>query len=221
MSELGLTDSTFSLILFATILGLAPVALVLLTAFIKISVVFFIVRNAIGVQQTPANIILSGIAAVLAVYISAPVMSESYTALKDPSLEFRTIADYEEAFRRGSEPVQRFLMRNTTQVERAFFASATAKVWGPQNALPADSQSLFILIPAFIMHELTAAFKIGFLIYIPFLAIDLIVANILMALGMITLSPVVIGVPFKLLLFVAIDGWNMLVRGLILSYAVT
>jgi type III secretion protein R len=221
MDSTGLPDSTFSLVVFATVLGLAPAALVLTTAFIKISIVFFIVRNAIGLQQTPANIILSGLAAVLAVYISAPVISETYTILRDPSLSYRTISDWEEAFTRGSEPVRAFMLRHTTMVEREFFASATRQVWGEQSALSVDTTSLFVLIPSFIMHEITAAFKIGFLIYIPFLAIDLIVANVLMALGMITMSPVVVGVPFKLLLFVAVDGWNLLVRGLILSYAAT
>jgi len=213
-------NSTFSLVIFAVVVGLAPVGLVLLTAFVKISVVFFIVRNAIGLQQTPANIVLSGIAAVLAIYISAPVITDSYTALRDPTLQYRTIEDWEVAFQKGSEPVKQFLLRNTTELERTFFASATANVWGPDRAISADSDSLFILIPSFMMHELTAAFKIGFLIYIPFLAIDLIVANILMALGMMMMSPVVVGVPFKLLLFVAVDGWNLLVRGLIMSYAV-
>ena len=221
MSEVALDNSTFSLVVLAVVIGFAPAALVLMTAFIKISVVFFILRNAIGIQQTPGNMVLSSIAAVLAIYISAPVLTETYSILREPTLTYQSIGDWEEAFRRGSVPVQQFLLRNTTEVERTFFASAAQKTWGPGAAIEVDTQSLFILIPAFVMHELTAAFKIGFLIYIPFLAIDLIIANILMALGMITLSPVVIGVPFKLLLFIVVDGWSMLVRGLILSYAVT
>ncbi len=220
MGEIGLSDNTFTLVVIGTALGMAPLAMLLLTAFVKISVVFFIVRNAIGIQQTPGNLVLSGIAVVLAVYISAPVVSDTYKELRHPDVRFETIADWETAYKRGSVPVKEFLKRNTSETERLFFASATEKVWGKEHAVGADTESIFVLVPAFMMHELTAAFKIGFMIYIPFLAIDLIVANILMALGMMMMSPTIVGVPFKLLLFVAVDGWNMLVRGLILSYAV-
>lgn len=220
MDDVDLPSSTFSLIVAATLLGAVPVAMILLTAFIKISVVFYIVRNAIGLQQTPANIVLSGLAAVLAVYVSAPVLTDTYEELRAPELTYETIEDWERAFASGSEPVRIFLMRNTSETERAFFASATQEVWGGARAEPLDSESLFVLIPAFMISELTEAFKIGLLLYIPFLAIDLIVANILMALGMMMMSPVVVGVPFKLLLFVAVDGWSTLVRSLLLSYSV-
>jgi type III secretion protein R len=162
---------------------------------------------------------MSALSAVLALYISAPVVSDVYAELRAPQAKYKTIDDLEKTFYAASKPVSVFLKKNTGLVEREFFASATEQVWGKERAKKFDSDSLFVLIPAFMLHELTAAFKIGFIVYLPFLAIDLITANVLMALGMMVLSPTVIAVPFKLFLFVAIDGWNMLVRGLILSYA--
>jgi type III secretion protein R len=219
MSGTELGGSAFSLLIFTTVLGLLPFALLLMTAFMKISVVFFILRNAIGLQQTPSNIILSAIAAVLALFISAPVVTDVYAELRNPRLTYRTIADWETAANAAATPVKAFLEKNTSETDRKFFAIAAEQVWGKERAVKLEEKSLFVLVPAFVMHELTSAFKIGFMLYLPFLAIDLIVANILMALGMMVMSPTVIAVPFKLFLFVAIDGWNLLVRGLITSYA--
>jgi type III secretion protein R len=219
MSGTELGGSAFSLLIFTTVLGLLPFALLLMTAFMKISVVFFILRNAIGLQQTPSNIILSAIAAVLALFISAPVVSDVYAELRNPKYVYKTIADWENAANAAAVPVKSFLEKNTSETDRKFFALAAEQVWGKERAVKLDDKSLFVLVPAFVMHELTSAFKIGFMLYLPFLAIDLIVANILMALGMMVMSPTVIAVPFKLFLFVAIDGWNLLVRGLITSYA--
>jgi type III secretion protein R len=219
MSGAELGGSAFSLLIFTTLLGLLPFALLLMTAFMKISVVFFILRNALGLQQTPSNIILSAIAAVLALFISAPVVSDVYTELRNPKFVYKTIADWEAAATAAAAPVKGFLEKNTADVDRKFFALAAEQVWGKERAVKLDDKSLVILVPAFVMHELTSAFKIGFMLYLPFLAIDLIVANVLMALGMMVMSPTVIAVPFKLFLFVAIDGWNLLVRGLVTSYA--
>jgi type III secretion protein R len=185
----------------------------------KISVVFFILRNAIGLQQTPSNLILSAVAVILALFISAPVMTDVYAELRNPKLTYKTVADWEQAANAAVVPVKAFLEKQTTPTDRQFFALAAEQVWGKERAVKLDDKSMFVLVPAFVMHELTAAFKIGFMLYLPFLAIDIIVANILMALGMMVMSPTVIAVPFKLFLFVAIDGWNLLIRGLITSYA--
>jgi type III secretion protein R len=214
-----LSNNLFSLVILTTLIGFIPFAMLLLTAYVKINVVLFVLRNALGLQQTPGNLIMSAMSAVLAVYISAPVISDVYQELRQPSAKYRTIDDLEKTFAAASKPVVAFLEKNTGIIEREFFATATEQVWGKERARKFEPNSLFVLIPAFMMHELTAAFKIGFIIYLPFLAIDLITANVLMALGMVVLSPTVIAVPFKLFLFVAIDGWNMLIRGLILSYA--
>jgi type III secretion protein R len=214
-----LGGSAFSLLVFSTLLGLLPFALLLLTAFMKISVVFYILRNAIGLQQTPSNLILSAVAAILALFISAPVVTDVYAELRNPKFTYKTVGDWEQAANAAVVPVKVFLEKQTSEVDRKFFALAAEQVWGKEKAVKLDDKSMFVLVPAFVMHELTAAFKIGFMLYLPFLAIDIIVANILMALGMMVMSPTVIAVPFKLFLFVAIDGWNLLVRGLITSYA--
>lgn len=219
MDGMALPSNTFSLLVFSTMMGMLPLLLLFTTAYVKISVVFFIVRNAIGLQQTPANLILSTFAAVLALFISAPVVKAAYTELRSPTQSYQTISDWENAFTRASEPVRKFLLKHTGEVERTYFASAAGELWEKENIAPPKSDSLVVLVPSFMMHELTAAFKIGFMLYLPFLAIDLITANILMALGMMMLSPTIVGVAFKLLLFLSIDGWNLLVRGLILSYA--
>jgi type III secretion protein R len=219
MDGMALPSNTFSLLVFSTMMGMLPLLLLFTTAYVKISVVFFIVRNAIGLQQTPANLILSTFAAVLALFISAPVVKAAYTELRSPTQSYQTISDWENAFTRASEPVRKFLLKHTGEVERTYFASAAGELWEKENMAPPKTDSLVVLVPSFMMHELTAAFKIGFMLYLPFLAIDLITANILMALGMMMLSPTIVGVAFKLLLFLSIDGWNLLVRGLILSYA--
>jgi type III secretion protein R len=219
MGSPDLSNSLFSLVIVTTLIGLVPFAMLLLTAYVKINVVLFVLRNALGLQQAPSNLVMSALSAVLALYISAPVINDVYVELRDPKAKYRTIDDLEKTFVSASKPVVTFLEKNTGIVEREFFATATEQVWGKERAKKFESNSLFVLIPAFMMHELTAAFKIGFIIYLPFLAIDLITANVLMALGMVVLSPTVIAVPFKLFLFVSIDGWNTLIRGLILSYA--
>ncbi len=219
MGNIDASNSLFSLVIVTTLIGMVPFAMLLLTAYVKINVVLFVLRNALGLQQTPGNLVMSALSAVLALYISAPVITDVYKELRAPQAKYRTVDDLEKTFALASKPVVEFLKKNTGLVEREFFSNATEQVWGKERAVKFDSESLFILIPAFMMHELTAAFKIGFIVYLPFLAIDLITANVLMALGMLVLSPTVIAVPFKLFLFVTIDGWNMLVRGLILSYA--
>lgn len=219
MGSPDLPGSLFTLVIVSTVIGFIPFALLLLTAYVKINVVLFVLRNALGLQQTPSNLVLASIATVLAIYISAPVITDVYETVRSPQAKFRTVEDWESVFSSASKPVAKFLATHTSEVERQFFLTATEQVWGRERSQKLDPGSLFVLVPAFMMHELTAAFKIGFIIYLPFLAIDLIVANVLMALGMMVLSPTVIAVPFKLFLFVAIDGWNMLVRGLIMSYA--
>jgi len=212
-------NGTFSLIVGVTLLGLLPFAALLLTSYIKISVVLFILRNALGLQQAPGNMVLASIAMILSIYLAMPLAHEVYAEARTSGLALKSLDDWEELGRRTAVPVKKFLMARTNEADREFFVSATANVWaGSKVTLERDS--LMALVPAFVMHELTAAFKIGFLVYIPFLAVDLIVANVLMALGMMMMSPVVVSVPFKLLLFVMIDGWNVLIRNLILSYSV-
>jgi len=213
-----LNANVLSLIIVVMMLGFLPFVAVAVTAFAKITVVLLIVRNALGVQQTPPNMVIYGIALVLTVYIAAPLAAQLQTVLMDPSLNYETLDDWLLVFEQGVEPIREFLLRHARVDDRAFFMEATASVWGPELAKNVDSESMAVLVPAFLVSELTRAFEIGFLLYLPFLAIDLIVSAILMSLGMMMVSPTMIAIPFKLFLFVAVDGWSRLVQGLVLSY---
>ena len=216
MAELN--ANLVSLIIVVMMLGFLPFIAVAVTAFAKITVVLLIVRNALGVQQTPPNMVLYGIALVLTVYIAAPIAAQLQVIATAPGVEFESIDDWLALFSQGSEPIREFLLRHTRLDDRAFFLDAASGVWGPQLAANVDSESLAVLVPAFMVSELTRAFEIGFLLYLPFLAIDLIVSAVLMSLGMMMVSPIMIAIPFKLFLFVAVDGWSRLVQGLVLSY---
>ena len=213
-----LNANVLSLIIVVMMLGFLPFVAVAVTAFAKITVVLLIVRNALGVQQTPPNMVIYGIALVLTVYIAAPLAAQLQTVLMDPSLNYETLDDWLLVFEQGVEPIREFLLRHARVDDRAFFMEATASVWGPELAKNVDSESMAVPVPAFLVSELTRAFEIGFLLYLPFLAIDLIVSAILMSLGMMMVSPTMIAIPFKLFLFVAVDGWSRLVQGLVLSY---
>lgn len=207
-----------TLIVVVTGLGLVTFAVVTMTSFIKISVVMFLLRNALGIQQTPPNIVLYGVALVLTIFISAPVAQEIYKQLQAPDVKLETFQDWVAAGDRAREPIRDYLLRFTRPAEREFFLNATKRVWPEDMQQKATSSDLAILIPSFVISELRRAFEIGFLIYLPFIAIDLIISAILMALGMSMVPPITISVPFKLFLFVSIEGWSQLFHGLVLSY---
>jgi type III secretion protein R len=208
-----------SIVIVITALGMMTFAVVTMTSFIKISVVMFLLRNALGIQQTPPNIILYGIALVLTIFISAPVAKQIYKELQDPSLKSETMQDWIKIGERVREPVRQYLSRFTRQPEREFFVGATKRIWPEDMRQDVTSDDFAIVVPSFVISELRRAFEIGFLIYLPFIAIDLIVSAILMALGMVMVPPITISVPFKLFLFVTIEGWSKLFHSLVLSYA--
>ncbi|KAB2661833.1 EscR/YscR/HrcR family type III secretion system export apparatus protein [Brucella tritici] len=201
------------------IVGLLPLAVVTMTGFLKISVVLFLVRNALGIQQMPPNLVLYGIALVLTVFVTTPMLTEIQRTLVEGQAKFDTADDIVRSAELVREPIKRQLVRFTKPEERSFFQSATQRLWPDAKQHNVRDDDLSILIPAFVASELTRAFEIGLLLYLPFLVIDLVVANILMTLGMIMVSPVLISIPLKLFLFVAIDGWSRLMHGLILSYS--
>lgn len=207
-----------TILLVVTGLGLVTFAVVTMTSFIKISVVMFLLRNALGIQQTPPNIILYGMALVLTIFISAPVARQVYKELQDPTLKFETIQDWVAVSERAREPIRQYLSKFARPSEREFFMSATKRIWPEEMRQDVESSDLAVLLPSFVISELRRAFEIGFLIYLPFIAIDLIVSAILMALGMSMVPPITISVPFKLFLFVMIEGWSKLFHGLVLSY---
>lgn len=207
--------SIFGLVLLT---GLAPMLVMMMTSFAKISVVLFIVRNALGVQQTPPNLLLNGLALILTVYVMMPVGRDVYAVATSPRASYSTIAGWERTVGEAAQPVRSFLIKHTHARERKFFADATHRLWKDTGQPTAQETDFAVLVPAFLAAELTRAFQIGFLLYLPFVMIDFAVSAILIAVGMQMMSPTVISTPFKLLLFVLIDGWSLLLQGLVLSY---
>lgn len=201
-------------------LALAPFIAVMVTSFTKIIVVLSLLRSALGLQQTPPNVVLNGLAIILSFYVMHPVALKIVDTLpateagQQPTDINRVIKLVDGA----KEPIRDFLIAHTSVHERKLFLRTA------QAALPKDrrdrveERDFVIVIPAFTVSELTTAFKIGFLVFLPFLVIDMVVSNILMAMGMMMLSPTTISLPFKLLLFVLLDGWSKLVHGLVTTY---
>ena len=230
----------FSLIVLFVGLSLLPFVAMVATSYLKIVVVMSLIRNALGIQSIPPNMVINALAMILTFYIMAPIMSESWTVAKDelnraaaqqkannatskplnrqnagsPNYFFDT-----DAVAKAAEPFRRFLSEHTAARERVFFISTAETLWG-KDGEPAtvDPESFYILLPSFCVSELTKAFQIGFLVYLPFIAIDIIVSNILLAMGMMMVSPVTISLPFKLLLFVMVNGWTLLIQGLVRGY---
>ena len=210
---------TVNLVLVVAGLAFLPLLAVAVTAFTKVSVVLMILRNALGIQQLPPNIVVYSIAVILSAYIAAPMVQEMTTRVTTARIAFNTAADYEEAAALAQAPLRAFLKKHVKPRDSAFFVEATGKIW-PEGARPAlQADDLSVLVPAFLIGELTRAFETGFLLYLPFLAVVIVVTAILSALGMMMVSPSNIATPFKLLLFVTVEGWTKLLQGLILSYS--
>ncbi|MGS0743103.1 type III secretion system export apparatus subunit SctR [Glaciimonas sp. GG7] len=205
----------FSLALFS----LVPFIVVMTTSFLKIAVVSMLLRNALGVQQIPPNIVLYGIALILSVYVMGPIFLHMYEVLRQTPEAMTSLELFIETILRAAEPLRNFLVSNTHPSQTEFFLSAIKKIWPPELVASATGSDFLILIPSFLVTELTEAFEIGFLLYIPFVIIDLIVQSILLALGMMMLSPMTVSLPLKLLLFIMAEGWARMYSGLVLSYA--
>jgi type III secretion protein R len=200
-------------------LGLVTFLAVTMTSFIKISVILFILRNALGIQQTPPNLVLYGIALLLTGYVMTPVVSKVYAEIAMPGQRFESFSDFSDLGGRIAIPPKQFMLRFVSPGEREFFAAAAARVWGADSGLSAAPDDLVVVLPSFVLSELRRAFEAGFLLYLPFIAVDLAITAVLMAMGMSSVSPTTISVPFKLFLFVGIEGWTRLMHGLVLGYA--
>lgn len=211
------TPDFASLILAIFALALLPFAAMVVTSYTKIVVVLGLLRNAIGVQQVPPNTVLNGIAIIVSCYVMAPVGMEAMKqAQTHGSAEGgNAVVQLLDSAR---DPFRQFLLKHTNEREKAFFLRSAAQVWPAEKAAQLKPNDLVVLAPAFALTELTAAFKIGFLLYLVFVVIDLVVANILMALGLSQVTPSNVAIPFKLLLFVVMDGWSTLIHGLVLTY---
>ena len=207
-----------SLALVLAALALLPTLVVVSTSFLKVAVVMSLMRNALGVQQIPPNIAIYGLTLIITAYIMAPVGQNIYESVTATPEITRSVEKTFQAFTRGAEPVREFLYRHSDRDQRNFFVQAAKDLWSPQMAAKLQEKDFIVLMPAYMVTELTSAFKIGFLLFLPFVVIDLIVSNILLALGMMMVSPVMISMPIKLFLFVMVDGWSRLIHGLIETY---
>lgn len=215
----------FALIALLVGMSLLPFLAMVATSYLKIVVVASLIRNALGIQSIPPNMVINALALILSFYVMAPTVSRSWDLMREGMKDAKIEAVYKtDVAVKAAEPYREFLVRETSEKQVAFFAGTAAKLWAKKDengeAKPAevDPKSFFVLIPAFCVSELTKAFQIGFLTYLPFIAIDIIVSNILLAMGMMMVSPVTISLPFKLLLFVLVDGWTLLIQGLVQSY---
>jgi type III secretion protein R len=216
MTEVTLNPITIIVVLIA--LSLAPFLILLVSSFVKMVVIMNLVRNALGVQQVPPNMVLNGLAIMLSIYVMFPVVKEIGILAADVPLEFDSLAKIKAIVETLQKPIQKFLSKHSNEKNKLFFLKTAHKLWPKEDADNLQSDDLLVLVPAFTVTELTEAFQIGFLLYLPFIAIDLIVSNILLALGMMMVSPMTISLPFKLMLFVIINGWSKLIHGLVLTY---
>lgn len=193
-------------------LSFLPAVLLLMTSFTRIVIVLSLIRQALGMQSSPPNQVIIGMSLFLTLFVMGPTLDHIHEVAYKPFSEQRM--GLQEALDKGSEPLREFMLRQTRESDVALFARI-AKV---DPAVHAREVSMRVLIPAFVISELKTAFQIGFMVFVPFLLIDLIVASVLMSMGMMMLSPVLVALPFKLILFVLADGWNLLVGSLVASF---
>jgi flagellar biosynthetic protein FliP len=208
----GATERALQLVAIVTLLALAPTALVMVTSFTRIVVVLSLLRSAIGTPTAPPNGVIISLALFLTVFVMTPTLRESYTAGIAPLLANQITT--QQAFERGAAPLRTFMLKNVREKDLQLFLDMSKD---PRPATP-EATPLTSLVPAFMISELRRAFEIGFLLYIPFLIIDLVVASILMSMGMMMLPPVTVALPFKLIFFVLVDGWNLVAGSLVQSY---
>lgn len=210
--------SPSSALVTVIVMALAPFVAVMVTSFTKIVVVLSLLRNALGTQQIPPNVVLNGLALILSIYVMYPVGQAMMAQLDGRASFTENVEDLLLAADATKEPLRDFMLKHSGEREREFFLSTAKRMVSPEQAETMTREDFLVIVPAFTVSELTAAFQIGFLIFLPFIVIDLVVANILMAMGMMMLSPTTISLPFKLLLFVLVEGWAKLAHGLVLSY---
>lgn len=205
--------SNIKLLILLTILTLLPSFIIMMTSFTRIIVTFSFLKGAMGTQQSIPNQVLIGLALFLTIFIMTPVYNEINEKALKPFMNNEI--NQEQAMEYGSKPLREFMLKQTRQKDLKLFVELSKL---EEDKVTKENIPLYVVVPAFAISELKTAFQIGFLIYIPFLIIDLVVASVLMSMGMFMLPPVLISLPFKLLLFVMVDGWYMLVKSLIMSF---
>jgi flagellar biosynthetic protein FliP len=204
--------NTLNILVVLTLLVLAPSLVLVMTSFIRLIVVFAFLRQALGTQQTPPTQLLVSLALVVTLFIMEPMGKEAYNTAIKPYMEKQI--GYDVAFDRAVVPFKKFMLRNTRESDLALFY----RIRKLPNPKTEEEVMLPILLPAFMISELKTAFEIGFLIFLPFLVIDMVVSSVLMSMGMMMLPPVMISLPFKILIFVLVDGWHLLVGNLVESF---
>jgi len=209
-----------TLIALIVAFGIAPFVALMMTSYTKLVIVFGLLRAALGLQQTPPNMVLNGLAIILSIYIMAPVGMDAADALRGRQFGAtgQGMSDVMAVLDAAKAPIKQFLGKHTLERDRKFFLKSAETVWPRERAAALQADDLMVLVPSFTLSELARAFQIGFVIYLVFVIVDLIVATVLLSLGMSMISPTTISLPFKLLLFVMLDGWTRLIHGLVLSY---
>ncbi len=208
----GVAERALQLIAVITVLSLAPSILIMVTSFTRIVVVLSLLRSALGTQTAPPNAVIIGLAVFLTGFVMAPTLREAYTTAVAPLVAGQI--QPAEAYNRGIIPFKTFMLRHVREKDLALFMEMSRE---PPPATPQEVQ-IHVLVPAFMISELRRAFEIGFLLFVPFLIIDLVVASILMSVGMMMLPPVTVALPFKLIFFVLVDGWGLVAGSLVKSY---
>lgn len=210
--DASLTERAVQLVVLLTVLSLAPSILIMVTSFTRIVVVLSLLRSAIGLQTAPPNMVMVSLALFLSAFIMMPTLQQAYDEGVQPLVNGDI--EFEQAYERASDPFRQFMLSQVREKDLALFQELSGRD-APET--PEDLE-MAVLIPAFMISELRRAFEIGFLLYLPFLIIDLVIASVLMSMGMMMLPPVVISLPFKLIFFVLVDGWNLVAGSLVKSF---
>ncbi len=204
-------NPVLQLLIVMTVFSLIPFVFCCMTSFLRFVIVFSMLKTAIGTQQVPPSIVIIGLAMILTFYTMGTTFTKMYEM---GSVPYQQSQNMVAAINEGSKPLKEFMMKQTRESDLAFFVELSRKT-PPKTP---EEITIWQVAPAFIISELKTAFEIGFIIFVPFIVLDLVVANILLALGMFMLSPTIISLPFKLLIFIAVDGWTLIVQGLVTSY---
>jgi type III secretion protein R len=222
----GLASRPVLLFIAVSALSILPFILLLMTSFVKIAVVLSILKSALGAAQIPPTQVITGLALILTLYVMAPTGERMFRAI-EPELgrganaelvSGQSLEALASAGDKAKEPLREFLLKHASARDRGLFHALALRMRTPQERAGITDSDFMVLVPAFLASELRRAFEIGFLLFIPFLVVDLVISNLLLALGMHMLSPTTVSLPFKLLLFVLADGWQLLLRGLVESY---
>lgn len=204
-------NPVLQMLIVMTVFSLIPFVFCCMTSFLRFVIVFSMLKTALGTQQVPPSIVIIGLAMILTFYTMGTTFTKMYEL---GSIPYQQNKNMIEAINEGSKPLKEFMMKQTRESDLAFFVELSQK----EPPKSPEEITIWQVAPAFIISELKTAFEIGFIIFVPFIVLDLVVANILLALGMFMLSPTIISLPFKLLIFIAVDGWSLIVQGLVTSY---